>query len=131
MIRVISRVPTLFCSLNMLQRVEEQYTKLKTYRNELLHRSSKQKFIVVRDWGTFFFNLVLCPITDPNYKIKWTTYFYGLATLDYCLFTMITIYNYRTDYIKCFQAFCAFGVSLPVSILLNFTNFDYIQFSSF
>lgn len=87
------------------------------YKRVILAKDPIDKWLFTRDYVTVCFRLALCPITDPNFRMRWYTWIAGLFYLDDFVFLIYTLVLFRNDLIRCVETLYTFGVVVSVSTL--------------
>lgn len=91
------------------------WQKYKNVKAKILSKTAREKWLFARSFVTFFFRITFCPITDPNFRVRWTTWFCAFIYAYQCSLAIFTIYEYRDDWLVCIQCWCYCGVIPSVS----------------
>lgn len=96
------------------------WRKYQILKANILSKTAREKWLFARNFVTFFFRITFCPITDPNFRIHWTTWLCAFVYACQCGLAIFTIYEYRDDWRVCIQSWCYCGIIPSVSVCLGF-----------
>lgn len=90
--------------------------KCRYYWESILSKTPHEKWIVARNFVTFFYRLTFCPITDPHFKVRWYTWFCAVAFIDSDALIVHMLYVNRHQFLEHLQLLYTMGVSAVVRI---------------
>lgn len=103
----------------MAYSIKDSFEKFRKLKKEVSEKSPHEKYIFVRNFITFYYNWIGCPITDPSYKPSWKAWLYFVSFLDITLVELCTQYHYRDDMFRCMQGLYSYGVVIPVGTFIS------------
>lgn len=113
--------------LNLKNIWKKIQVKYKTFKLEYLNRSPREKWLLIRDIGTFFLKWCGAQILDPNFKVWWYSYAPTIVTIDIFISFFYTFWYFmESNLIRSFLCIPVFfGILIPVKISRDFIKLDY------
>lgn len=107
--------------------------KCKSIKENYLNRSSKGKWLFIRNIGIVILKMTGVPILDPHYKVNWWSYGCAVGGINYSISLLYTLWYYADQPMRALQPFVLLGVLIPVSIIrincesIRIDNYYFLQ----